>query len=44
MGIFPFMNGIRIVKLRGHLSISEIRNAYITPYSFNLLKPTGNFT
>jgi hypothetical protein len=43
-GFFPFENGIWVVKLRGHLSISEIRNegsyAYILPYSFKLNRGT----
>jgi hypothetical protein len=44
MGIFPFVNGVSFVKLRGHLSISEIKNegsyAYIPSYSFKVSRGT----
>jgi hypothetical protein len=43
-GLFPFVDGVWVVKLRGHLYISEIRNegsyAYIPPYSFKLSRGT----
>jgi len=43
-GFFLFVNGVWVVNLRGHLSISEIRNegsyAYIPPYFFKVSRGT----